>query len=122
MPSTSASHPWSSRGRRRTSASASLPSALRLPNSDRHLPPPHPSRQIARDEDYTLFGVTVFKKTKDEFLQKSREAKFIARDFTYDEGAVEKGRKDLDNAQREERQLYVRPLLCPSSPSRWRRC
>lgn len=51
--------------------------------------------------------MTVFKKTKDEFLQKSREAKFIARDFTFDAGAVEKGRKDLETAQREERELYV---------------
>jgi V-type H+-transporting ATPase subunit C len=64
-------------------------------------------RQIAKDDDFVLFSVTIFKKTKDEFLQKSREAKFIARDFTYDSGAVEAGRKELERAQREERELYV---------------
>ena len=36
------------------------------------------TRQIASDDEYTLFGVVTFKRVHDEFIQKCRENKYVA--------------------------------------------
>lgn len=37
----------------------------------------HLRREITKDDEYTLFNVTVFKKVKDEYLHKCREHKWV---------------------------------------------
>ncbi|CED85231.1 Vacuolar H-ATPase V1 sector, subunit C [Phaffia rhodozyma] len=68
---------------------------------------PRSSSKIASDDEFTLYSVTVFKKVKDEFSQKCRENRFILRDFTYDEGAIQKQKQDLEYALIEERELWA---------------
>lgn len=82
-------------------------------------------RSIASDDDYTLFGVVVFKRVHDEFVQKCREDKsdismirflssinnhdyrFIVRDFVYSETELVKQRRDLEMADTMEKELWV---------------
>lgn len=90
--------------------------------------------KIAQDDEFALFSVTLFRRVKDEFAQKAREKKcvatsasavcskrvadqllaydpahrFIVRDFTYDEEAIEKQRRELENLLAEEKELWVR--------------
>ena len=67
--------------------------------------------QLASDDEYSLFSVTVFKKVHDEFVHKARENRFLVRDFTYDDSAVEKQKEDLANLEVEEKELWVGALL-----------
>jgi hypothetical protein len=72
---------------------------------------------VAKDDDYYLQSVTIFRKVKEEFSQACRENKFILRDFAYDEAAIEKQRKAFEMAGVEEKELWVRLLLhLPSHP------
>jgi len=67
---------------------------------------PRSSTQIAKDEDYTLFNVTVFKKIKEEYSQKCREKKFVVRDFIYDESEIEKNRTQQQEYEQHEKELW----------------
>ncbi|KDQ63870.1 hypothetical protein JAAARDRAFT_54060 [Jaapia argillacea MUCL 33604] len=71
---------------------------------------PRSSRLIASDSEYSLFGVVIFKKVRDEFIQKSRENKYIVRDFVYSEDALDKQRDDLDMADTTEKELWTELL------------
>jgi hypothetical protein len=84
-------------------------------------------RSIASDDEYVLFGVVVFKRVHDEFVQKCRENKleppaftvvgscltvlfsprFIVRDFVYSEAQITKQREELDMADTTEKELWV---------------
>ncbi|KAJ9105479.1 hypothetical protein QFC21_001850 [Naganishia friedmannii] len=68
---------------------------------------PRSSAKIASDSEFTLQTVTVFKKVKDEFIHKCRENKFHAREFTWDETAVEKQKQDLADLEAEEKELWT---------------
>ncbi|KAL7424719.1 Vacuolar ATP synthase subunit C [Cryptotrichosporon argae] len=68
---------------------------------------PRSSEPIAADDEFTLVTVTVFKKVRDEFTHKCRENKFIVRDFTYDETAAEKQKKELAQLEAEEKELWT---------------
>jgi hypothetical protein len=63
-PSTSACHRWSSRARRSETPFFLRPAGL----TD--------GREIASDDEFTLFGVVVFRRVHDEFQQKCRENKY----------------------------------------------
>jgi hypothetical protein len=63
-PSTSACHRWSSRARR-----SEPPFFMRLSGLT-------DGREIASDDEFTLFGVVVFRRVHDEFQQKCRENKY----------------------------------------------
>ena len=71
---------------------------------------PRSSTQLAQDEEYTLFNVTVFKKVRDEFTQKARESKFQVREFTWDEDLLERERKELYEAGVSEKELWTELL------------
>ncbi|KAF8521475.1 ATPase V1 complex subunit C [Gautieria morchelliformis] len=71
---------------------------------------PRSSTQISSDDDYTLFSVVVFKRVHDEFAQKCRENKFILREFTFSEDAVEKQREELRATETSERELWAELL------------
>ncbi|KAJ2065166.1 Vacuolar ATP synthase subunit C [Coemansia sp. S2] len=49
---------------------------------------PRSSKRIAEDSEYVLYSVVLFKRVLDEFTTKARDARFIVRDFVYDEEAM----------------------------------
>ncbi|WVR03777.1 hypothetical protein IAU60_000772 [Kwoniella sp. DSM 27419] len=71
---------------------------------------PRSSQRIAMDDEYALVTVTVFKKVRDDFVHKCRENKFIVRDFSYDESALEKQKKELAALEVEEKELWTELL------------
>lgn len=68
---------------------------------------PRSSTKIASDDEYTLFSVVIFRRARDEFAQKSRERKFILRDFTYDADEQSRADKELNDNLAEERELWT---------------
>ncbi|KAJ7597281.1 hypothetical protein C8J56DRAFT_919669 [Mycena floridula] len=71
---------------------------------------PRSSTSIASDDEYNLFTVVVFRRTRDEFVQKCRENKFIVRDFQYSEAEVIKHHEDLSTADITEKELWTELL------------
>ncbi|PWY96985.1 putative VMA5-H+-ATPase V1 domain 42 kd subunit, vacuolar [Testicularia cyperi] len=67
---------------------------------------PRSSNKIAQDDEYALFNVTVFRKIRDEFVQKCRENKFQVREFAWDDSIVERQRQELDDAGDSEKELW----------------
>ncbi|GAA5889694.1 hypothetical protein JCM5296_002434 [Sporobolomyces johnsonii] len=68
---------------------------------------PRSSTKLAQDDEFVLFSVTLFRRVRDEFAQKAREKKFIVRDFTYDEEAIEKQKRELEALVAEEKELWA---------------
>ncbi|KAJ1018031.1 hypothetical protein NDA16_004900 [Ustilago loliicola] len=72
---------------------------------------PRSSNKISADDEFALFNVTVFKKVKDEFIQKCRENKFVVRtDFTWDDDLVSRQRAELEEAGDSEKELWTELL------------
>jgi len=71
---------------------------------------PRSSTAIASDDDYTLFGVVIFKRVHDEFVQKCRENKFLYREFTFSEEAMSQQLHELQAADTTEKELWVELL------------
>jgi V-type H+-transporting ATPase subunit C len=71
---------------------------------------PRSSKSIASDDEYVLFGVVVFKRVHDEFVQQCRENKFIVRDFVYSEEQIAKQRDELEMADTTEKELWTELL------------
>ncbi|KAJ1929923.1 Vacuolar ATP synthase subunit C [Tieghemiomyces parasiticus] len=68
---------------------------------------PRSSREIATDNDYTLYGVTVFQRVAEEFGAKCRDHKYIVRDFRFDPDQEQNDRSALLAAQSEEKELQT---------------
>ncbi|GAA5904123.1 hypothetical protein JCM6882_003951 [Rhodosporidiobolus microsporus] len=68
---------------------------------------PRSSVKLAEDDEFILFSVTIFRRVKDEFSQKAREKKFIVRDFTYDEQAIAKQKRELEELIVEEKEMWA---------------
>lgn len=64
-------------------------------------------RSLASDEDYTLFSVVIFRRVRDEFVNKCRENKFIVRDFVFSEESIGVEREELEAADVTEKELWV---------------
>ncbi|RDB28518.1 V-type proton ATPase subunit C 1 [Hypsizygus marmoreus] len=71
---------------------------------------PRSSTLISSDDEFSLFGVVVFRRVHDEFVQACRENKFIVRDFVYSEDELAKQREDLDMADTTEKELWTELL------------
>ncbi|PAV21816.1 ATPase V1 complex subunit C [Pyrrhoderma noxium] len=71
---------------------------------------PRSSKLIASDDEYTLFGAVIFKRVHDDFVQKCRENKYLARDFTYTDELAVKHQQDLDLAGTTEKELWTELL------------
>ncbi|KIK46294.1 hypothetical protein CY34DRAFT_775045 [Suillus luteus UH-Slu-Lm8-n1] len=71
---------------------------------------PRSSSPIASDSEYALFGVVIFKRVHDQFVQKCRENKFIVRDFTYSEAQIAKEGEELEIADTTEKELWTELL------------
>lgn len=67
---------------------------------------PRSTRELARDDEYALFTVVIFKKVHDEFVQRARENKYIVRDFDWDESANERDQEELHNARSDEKEQW----------------
>ncbi|GAA6003703.1 hypothetical protein JCM10207_003555 [Rhodosporidiobolus poonsookiae] len=68
---------------------------------------PRSSVKLAEDDEFVLFSATLFRRVKDEFAQKAREKKFIVRDFTYDEEAIAKQKREVDSLVVEEKEMWA---------------
>ncbi|EKM83402.1 hypothetical protein AGABI1DRAFT_81175 [Agaricus bisporus var. burnettii JB137-S8] len=71
---------------------------------------PRSSKLIKSDDEFSLFGVVIFKRVHDEFIQKCRDHKFIVRDFVYSEEEIEKQKEDHENANKTEKELWTELL------------
>lgn len=71
---------------------------------------PRSAQEISKDDEFTLFAVTTFKKTAGEFLHKAREKRWIPRDFKYKEGGQEEEKKEVEQLEREERKVWGEAL------------
>jgi len=71
---------------------------------------PRSSRQITSDDEFALYGVVIFRRVHDEFIQKCRDNKYIVRDFVFSEEEVEKQRSDLEDADATEKELWTELL------------
>lgn len=71
---------------------------------------PRSATEITRDDEFTLYAVTTFKKTSAEFVHKAREKRWIPRDFTYKEGGKEQEAKEVEDLEREERKVWGEAL------------
>jgi V-type H+-transporting ATPase subunit C len=68
---------------------------------------------VDSDSEFSLYAVTVFKKHSQEFLHKSRERKWVPRDFKAQEGGKESELKELHKAEAEEKRVWGEMLrLC----------
>jgi len=71
---------------------------------------PRSSTSLASDEDYTLFSVVIFRRVHDEFVNKCRENKFIARDFVFSEESIHTQKEELEAAFVTEKELWTELL------------
>lgn len=74
---------------------------------------PRSSRKIAEDDEFGLFNVAIFRKYKNDFLQKARENKFVVREFQWDDQLAERQAEDLEDAAAAEKELWVRFRASP---------
>ncbi|KAI7901971.1 uncharacterized protein BX663DRAFT_513097 [Cokeromyces recurvatus] len=71
---------------------------------------PRSTVKIAEDEEFGLFSVTLFKRIAEEYCHKAREERFIPRDFTYDEDALQTQQRELEEASATEREQHAELL------------
>lgn len=71
---------------------------------------PRSAQEVAKDDEFTLFAVTTFKKHSNEFLQKCREQKWNPRQYKYVEGGREEEQRELERLQREEKKVWGEAL------------
>ncbi|KAJ1951798.1 Vacuolar ATP synthase subunit C [Linderina pennispora] len=68
---------------------------------------PRSSQLIAEDSEYSLFSAIVFKRVLDEFTNKARDARFIVRDFEFDEQQLEQDRLHAMEIVEQEEELLA---------------
>jgi V-type H+-transporting ATPase subunit C len=71
---------------------------------------PRSATEVSKDDEYVLYAVTVFKKFGAEFVHKSREKRWVPRDFKYKEGGEEEERKEVESLEKEERRIWGEAL------------
>ena len=71
---------------------------------------PRSSVEVAKDDEFSLFAVTTFKKTSAEFLQKAREQRWTPRQYKYVEGGQEEEKRELDRMIKDERKVWNEAL------------
>ncbi|KAK2626980.1 hypothetical protein QTJ16_004155 [Diplocarpon rosae] len=71
---------------------------------------PRSSIEISKDDEFTLFAVTTFKKYSADFQHKCREMKWTPRDYKYIEGGKEEERKEIEKTSRDERKVWGESL------------
>lgn len=71
---------------------------------------PRSSTEIAKDDEFTLYAVTTFKKYSAEFIHKCREKRWTPRDYKYKEGGKEEEREEVEKLEKDERKIWGEAL------------
>jgi V-type H+-transporting ATPase subunit C len=71
---------------------------------------PRSANQLAKDDEFTLFAVTTFKKYSAEFVHKCRERRWTPRDYKYKEGGKEEEAKEADQLTRDAQKQWGEAL------------
>jgi len=71
---------------------------------------PRSSSSLVSDEEYTLFSVVVFRRVREEFVNKCRENKFVVRDFVFSEESIHTQMEELETADVTEKELWTELL------------
>jgi V-type H+-transporting ATPase subunit C len=71
---------------------------------------PRSATEISKDDEFTLYAVTTFKKFSSEFLHKSREKRWVPREFKWKEGGREEERKEVESLEKEEKKVWGEAL------------
>jgi V-type H+-transporting ATPase subunit C len=65
---------------------------------------------VSSDDEFSLYAVTTFKKHSNEFVHKTREKKWIPRDYKFKEGGKEEEAKELKKTEAEEKRVWGETL------------
>ncbi|KAH7096043.1 vacuolar ATP synthase subunit C [Paraphoma chrysanthemicola] len=71
---------------------------------------PRSASQVAKDDEFTLFAVTTFKKHSNEFIHKCREKRWTPREYKYKQGGKEEEAKEADQLVKDEKKLWGEAL------------
>lgn len=71
---------------------------------------PRSSIELAKDDEFTLFAVTVFKKHSPEFVHKCREKRWTPREWKFREGGREAEEQEAQKLEQEERKVWGEAL------------
>eukprot|EP01100_Stratorugosa_tubuloviscum_P007260 TRINITY_DN303_c0_g6_i1.p1 TRINITY_DN303_c0_g6~~TRINITY_DN303_c0_g6_i1.p1 ORF type:complete len:375 (-),score=156.41 TRINITY_DN303_c0_g6_i1:173-1297(-) len=72
---------------------------------------PRSSQKIHEDNEYVLFNVVVFRKHAEEFKTKSRERRYIVRDFRFDENQIVQGKENKDKLAKDKKNAKKKLIL-----------
>ncbi|ODV89480.1 hypothetical protein CANCADRAFT_4098 [Tortispora caseinolytica NRRL Y-17796] len=76
---------------------------------------PRSAIEIAKDSDFVLYSVTVFRKFLPQFVNAARQAKWTPREYRYTPDAAERERQELSAAIDTERSLWNEVALLARS-------
>jgi V-type H+-transporting ATPase subunit C len=71
---------------------------------------PRSASLLAKDDEFHLYAVTVFKKHSSEFLHKCRESRWTPREWKFHEGGKEAEDEELQKLEKEERKVWGEAL------------
>ncbi|KAF4556978.1 V-type proton ATPase subunit C-like protein [Elsinoe fawcettii] len=71
---------------------------------------PRSSVELAKDDEFTLFAATVFKKHAQEFIHKCREKRWTPRDWKFKEGGRAEEQAEADKLSGDERRVWGEAL------------
>lgn len=71
---------------------------------------PRSAQLLAKDEEFQLYAVTVFKKHSAEFVHKCREHRWTPREMKFTEGGREAEEQELRKLEKEERRVWGEAL------------
>ena len=71
---------------------------------------PRSASLLAKDDEFMLYAVTVFKKHSAEFVHKAREHRWTPREWKFNEGGREAEEEELKKLEKEERKVWGEAL------------
>jgi V-type H+-transporting ATPase subunit C len=71
---------------------------------------PRSSQELAKDDEFSLFAVTVFKKHSAEFVHKVREKRWTPREWKFTEGGREAEEREQQKLEKDERRVWGEAL------------
>ena len=71
---------------------------------------PRSAQLLAKDDEFQLYAVTVFKKHSAEFVHKCREHRWTPREMKFTEGGREAEEQELRKLEKEERRVWGEAL------------
>lgn len=71
---------------------------------------PRSASLLAKDDEFHLYAVTVFKKHSAEFVHKARESRWTPREWKFNEGGKEAEDEELRKLEKEERKVWGEAL------------